>query len=471
MNSKSYDVIVVGAGISGLGAALKLQDTGMKVLVLEKENRVGGRVSTDRIDDFVIDGGATLFGGRFKHMKGLMKRLHLEEYAEEVDFSFELHDGKTKKKIRRARIDDVLFNPKLPWRAKWALLKFGLHLLWNGRKLAHGNTMAVEKLDDMSVEEYFDKIGGKEVLDHFLLPGLNGPLGGNLRKDSRVILFQTFWNILLMPTWAVRGGMDRITEAMRKELNVKTGAEVTSVDFSTESIPSVVEVLEVTNVVTSSADFVSSSVVESPTKSHIDCHVRLSSGEFLSAKKVIIALPGHLVPKICKQLPSEVKKLLSETTYGIMHNAHVMLSREPETRCAAVGVHESVDCGYEIEVEHNRAKELCGEGKGLVSIFMWDEKNRIITNKSDEEIKQRAEEIIRARFPECANAIIGTHIIRWKPAIGHLPPGRLTQMCKLRRQMKEWDLPVQLCGDYLDGIASESALATGVQAAENILNR
>jgi predicted NAD/FAD-dependent oxidoreductase len=28
-----------------------------------------------------------------------------------------------------------------------------------------------------------------------------------------------------------------------------------------------------------------------------------------------------------------------------------------------------------------------------------------------------------------------------------------------------------LCGDYLDGIASESALATGVQAAENLLKR
>lgn len=433
MHNLEYDVIVVGAGISGLGAALKLQDAGLNVCVLEKENRAGGRVSTDRIDDFVIDRGATLFGGRFRHMKGLMKRLHLEEYAEEIDFSFELHDGKTKKKIRRARIDDVLFNSKLPWRAKWALLKFGLDIFLNGRKLDHGNTMEIEKLDDMSVEQYFEKIGGKEVLDHFLFPGLNGPLGGNLRKDSRVILFQTFWNILLMPTWAVRGGMDRITEAMRKELNVRTDSTVTQVFFGND-----------------------------------DATVTVN-GEQLHCKRVIIALPGHLVPQICDQLPAETKKLLSETTYGTMHNAHVMLSRVPETTCAAVGVHETVDCGYEIEVEHNRARELCSDGKGLVSIFMWDEKNRTVTNKTDEQIKQRAEEIIRARFPECANDIIGTHIIRWKPAIGHLPPGRLTQMCKLRRQMKEWNLPVQLCGDYLDGIASESALAMGEEAAENVL--
>jgi oxygen-dependent protoporphyrinogen oxidase len=446
----NFDIIVVGAGISGLGAALKLKDAGLNVLVLEKENRVGGRISTDRIQcqdgnpgtTFAIDRGATLFGGRFKHMKALVKRLNLEQYVDKIDFAFELHDGKTKKKIRRTRIDDVLFHPKLPFKAKWALIKFGLSVLLKGRKLGHGNTCAVEELDDMNVDQYFEKLGGKEILEHFLHPGLNGPLGGNLRKNSRVILFQTFWNILLMPTWAMKGGMDRITEGIRKELNVKTGVEVQKVEI------------------------VRSSGVESATI-RIEC----TKGEILTAKKVIIALPGHLVPKICDQLPDDVKKLLSETTYGKMANAHVMLNRPTDTTCAAVGIHESVDFGYEIEVENNRAAQLSPEGKGLVSVFMWDEGNRIITDKTDEEVKLRAAEIVRERFPECKDAIMGTHVIRWNPGIAHFAPGRLTQMCKLRKQMREWDLPIQLCGDYLDGIASESALATGEQAAENLLIR
>ena len=465
MKTTDYDVIVVGAGISGLGAALKLHDAGLNVCVLEKENHVGGRVSTDRITrrvgdhdaTFAIDRGATLFGGRFKHMKALVKRLNLEQYVDKIDFAFELHDacpngdggqGKTVKKIRRTRIDDVFFNPKLPFRAKWALIKFGLKVLMNGRKLGHGNTCAVEELDNMSVDEYFAKLGGKEILDHFLHPGLNGPLGGNLRKNSRVILFQTFWNILLMPTWAMRGGKDRITEGIRKIVTVKTGVEVKEVKIVTSS-PS-------TTLRTGSVE---KSTIQ------VDC----ANGETLTAKKVIIALPGHLVPKICDQLPTDVKNLLSETVYGRMTDAHVMLSRPTRTDCAAVGVHASLDCGYEIEVENNRARDLCPEGKGLVSIFMWDEGNRIITTKTDEEVKQRAEEIVRERFPECKDAIIGTHVIRWNSGIAHFAPGRLTEMCKLRRQMKEWDLPIQLCGDYLDGIASESALATGEQAAENIL--
>ena len=40
------DVIVIGAGLSGLEAALTLEENGLKVLVLEGRRRVGGRVYT-----------------------------------------------------------------------------------------------------------------------------------------------------------------------------------------------------------------------------------------------------------------------------------------------------------------------------------------------------------------------------------------------------------------------------------------
>ena len=42
-----YDVIVIGAGVSGLAAARKLQENGKKVAVLEARDRMGGRVQTD----------------------------------------------------------------------------------------------------------------------------------------------------------------------------------------------------------------------------------------------------------------------------------------------------------------------------------------------------------------------------------------------------------------------------------------
>lgn len=42
-SSLSYDVIVIGAGLAGLRAALDLKKAGKAVLVLEARDRVGGR--------------------------------------------------------------------------------------------------------------------------------------------------------------------------------------------------------------------------------------------------------------------------------------------------------------------------------------------------------------------------------------------------------------------------------------------
>jgi monoamine oxidase len=44
--SESADVIVVGAGLAGLNAALTLEDAGLSVIVLEGRDRVGGKVLT-----------------------------------------------------------------------------------------------------------------------------------------------------------------------------------------------------------------------------------------------------------------------------------------------------------------------------------------------------------------------------------------------------------------------------------------
>lgn len=56
-------VIVVGAGISGLIAAQKLVEKGFGVTVLESNSKVGGRLSTQRINDVVFDEGASWIHG------------------------------------------------------------------------------------------------------------------------------------------------------------------------------------------------------------------------------------------------------------------------------------------------------------------------------------------------------------------------------------------------------------------------
>ncbi len=56
--------IVVGAGLSGLAAAGRLRKAGVRVAVFEREERVGGRMRTDRVGDAVFDHGAQFFTAR-----------------------------------------------------------------------------------------------------------------------------------------------------------------------------------------------------------------------------------------------------------------------------------------------------------------------------------------------------------------------------------------------------------------------
>ncbi|MGE5229068.1 MAG: FAD-dependent oxidoreductase, partial [Deltaproteobacteria bacterium] len=51
------DVVVVGAGLSGLCCARELHAAGLDVLVLERSDVPGGRVRTDVVDGFQLDRG------------------------------------------------------------------------------------------------------------------------------------------------------------------------------------------------------------------------------------------------------------------------------------------------------------------------------------------------------------------------------------------------------------------------------
>lgn len=53
--------LIVGAGLSGLIAARTLSEAGVRITVLEREHKVGGRMRTDLVGEGVFDHGAQFF--------------------------------------------------------------------------------------------------------------------------------------------------------------------------------------------------------------------------------------------------------------------------------------------------------------------------------------------------------------------------------------------------------------------------
>jgi oxygen-dependent protoporphyrinogen oxidase len=54
---ETVDVVIVGAGVSGLSAAYELRKRKRSVIVLERERRPGGIIVTERVGEFIVDGG------------------------------------------------------------------------------------------------------------------------------------------------------------------------------------------------------------------------------------------------------------------------------------------------------------------------------------------------------------------------------------------------------------------------------
>lgn len=65
----SKKVIVVGAGWAGLNAARVLNDAGFLVKVLEKSDRVGGRITSDYVDGFILDRGFQVINPKYAELR------------------------------------------------------------------------------------------------------------------------------------------------------------------------------------------------------------------------------------------------------------------------------------------------------------------------------------------------------------------------------------------------------------------
>jgi monoamine oxidase len=111
-SSLDADVIIVGAGLSGMIAARKVLEAGLKPLVLEADERVGGRILTQEVLPGVpVELGAQWIGDTHERMFRLASELGVETFGQydEGETSYELAgSGILREKEFRARFGDEL---------------------------------------------------------------------------------------------------------------------------------------------------------------------------------------------------------------------------------------------------------------------------------------------------------------------------------------------------------------------------
>lgn len=83
------EVLVVGAGLAGLNAAIYLEASGVDVTVIESSDRAGGRVASDVIDGFICDRGFQLINAKYPALQELnvIKELDFIEAPRVIEVS------------------------------------------------------------------------------------------------------------------------------------------------------------------------------------------------------------------------------------------------------------------------------------------------------------------------------------------------------------------------------------------------
>jgi protoporphyrinogen oxidase len=76
-------VVIVGAGLAGLACAIELQDNNRPFLMIEGSDRIGGRLSTDRLAGYQLDRGFQVFLTAYPECRRLLnyEKLKLHNFA------------------------------------------------------------------------------------------------------------------------------------------------------------------------------------------------------------------------------------------------------------------------------------------------------------------------------------------------------------------------------------------------------
>ena len=176
------DVIIVGAGIAGLTAAVHLHRAGRKVLILEASDRAGGRIKTDLHEGFLLDRGFQVLLTAYPETKSLLNysTLNLKKMLPGATV---LYDG------GQFEIADPFRRPSAALATLFApvgTLKDKINTLWLKNRLQKLSIDAIFEQPEQTTSKQLIEYGfSPKMIEHFYAPFMSGIFLENKLDTSR----------------------------------------------------------------------------------------------------------------------------------------------------------------------------------------------------------------------------------------------------------------------------------------------
>jgi protoporphyrinogen/coproporphyrinogen III oxidase len=185
MTDDVLDVAIIGAGVSGLAAAFELRKRNCAAVVLEREQRPGGIIVTERVGEFVIDAGPDALLVQKPAAVALCNELGLADRlipTQRPRTAFVLRDG-----VLHALPGASILGFPTRLKPLFTSTLFGL-----GAKLRMAAEVVIPRapnIDDESIAGFVRRRFGSEAVTYIAEPLLAGIHAGDVERLSMRALF------------------------------------------------------------------------------------------------------------------------------------------------------------------------------------------------------------------------------------------------------------------------------------------
>jgi len=207
-------IVVIGAGLAGMNAAIQIQKAGREVIVLEANERPGGRVQSDLIDSFTCDRGFQLINAKYSELVVL-------DILRELDFRFA-------DRAINVSIDDHLHRLGDPRSYFVSVFDQATGSLLN--KCALLKVLVGRPSSKLSIQDYLSASGLGKTYDRVLRPFLRGVFLTDLNNISAPAGLEIIKTFISGKPGLPSRGVGALSAAMASQVNdLRLGVTVNAI--------------------------------------------------------------------------------------------------------------------------------------------------------------------------------------------------------------------------------------------------
>src|SRR5690348_4523872 len=296
--ANSAQVVVIGGGISGLACALRLQQLGAPVTLLEANDHPGGLIGSVERDGFLFESGPQSFQGT-ETMLNLIRDLGIESDLCKADPRaprFVLRHGQLRK-IPMAP-QGILTSSLLGLGSRWKIVSEGL-------------SRTNPPVEEESLANFVRRKFGHEILEYLVSPFVSGVYAGDPEKLSLRAAFPSLEEWEREYGSVIRGAMKS-----RKKNGGSKPPALCSFRHGMAMLPNALATSLGGDLKRSTA--VASVATAAPSGNPYELRVHNESGaaDTIRAAAVVLAAPSYAASHIVRPLSEPLADMLSGVAYA-----------------------------------------------------------------------------------------------------------------------------------------------------------